>query len=326
MKTKLCPYCQKEISDEAVLCKYCHNLLIDDDGNIKESEPAEELDDGRTRVFTKEEMNAFDDKTRAFVMPDSVIADEPAGGAQQENFAERQSQSYIPADDGYDDYDEEYEDDYEDEHTDSDADAKKRLFVITACITIGILVIVIAAIFVGMKLFGVKNDDSSSKVSAAPKNISSEADENSSEEVSDIIDSTVPDAASSVSSAEDSSTAEMSSAADTASSASDSSSETDDTSSKSDTASSEASSSTASVDSKSDTSSSAAVTDTPSSSVDESTVLAAAAGQIDGNVTSSEFRTDDGRFVYYYFFTDNGHGYSVAYNKTTGEAVVVQNY
>ncbi len=325
MKTKLCPYCHKEISEEAVLCKYCHNLLIDDDGNLTEAKPSEAVDDGRTIVFTKEEMNAFDDKTRAFVMPDSVIADEPAQEVRQAAFTERQPQNYIPDDNVYDDYDENYEDDY-DEQPDSDADAKKRLFVITACITIGILVVVIAAIFVGMRLFGVRSNDSSSKVTTASKNISSEADEDSSEEISDIIDSTVSDYDdSSAATTKDSSTADLSSAADTTSSVSDASSKTDDTGSDPDTSSS-TTTSTAAVDSEADTSSSAVVTDTPSGNVDESTVLAAAASQIDGNVTSSEFRTDDGNFVYYYFFTDNGHGYSVAYNKNTGSAVVVQNY
>lgn len=328
MKMKLCPYCGKEISGEAVLCKYCHNLLIGDDESIADHVPEEEQDDGRTRVFTKEEMNAFDDKTRAFVMPENVTAgvieDKPAPGTQQDNFSDR---GYIPTD-NYDDdsYEEEYEDDYDDDTSDSDADAKKRLFVITACITIGILVIIIAAIFVGMKLFGVKGGDNSSKNASQTRKISAKADDDTSESAADVINSVISDDTSSTVKTESSSTAD-SSAAEVTSSEADSSSKADDSSSKTET-SSETTTTTSVTEStaSSTTSTTTSATSASNGSVDESTVLAAASSQIDGNVTSSEFRVDDGNFVYYYFYTDNGHGYSVAYNKGSGSAIVVQNY
>ena len=54
MNTKICPYCHEEISEDAILCKFCHNLLTDDD---EDNTPAAEQEDSeeRTRVFSKAE-------------------------------------------------------------------------------------------------------------------------------------------------------------------------------------------------------------------------------------------------------------------------------
>ena len=30
MNTKKCPYCNAEIPQEAILCKFCHKILVDD--------------------------------------------------------------------------------------------------------------------------------------------------------------------------------------------------------------------------------------------------------------------------------------------------------
>ena len=51
MNTKKCPYCHEEISEDAILCKYCHNLLTDDEEETVVFDP-EDAGDERTRVFS----------------------------------------------------------------------------------------------------------------------------------------------------------------------------------------------------------------------------------------------------------------------------------
>ena len=36
--------------------------------------------------------------------------------------------------------------------------------------------------------------------------------------------------------------------------------------------------------------------------------------------------SEDAGFMYYYVFTEDGHGYSAAYNKADGSVVLVQSY
>ena len=59
LKTRTCPFCGKEISEEAILCKFCHNLLIDENGKDIEpqyEEPEQPAEEENTIVYSKEEL------------------------------------------------------------------------------------------------------------------------------------------------------------------------------------------------------------------------------------------------------------------------------
>ncbi|MBR1863610.1 MAG: hypothetical protein IJ806_05950 [Ruminococcus sp.] len=362
MKNKVCPYCGKELSPEAVLCKYCHNLLIDDD---------EDLDD-KTKVFSKQDIEDAD-KTKPFKVPDSknampkkkaepVINEAPAandayqGGAADEGY---DGDGY----DGYDDYDD-YGDEYEDDdlYYDEDEESKKRMFIIIAVITVAVLVVIIGAIVVGMHLFGsgsgTKNNNSKAPAQTRPISSvivdtedpelgSSSEDEESEGQDLAVVESTP--SSETVSEAESSSEAGESAdssseeAEDSQDNGSDDSQAADDTSSQASDSSDDgpnyvvgaddsrntAVSSTAPETSEPDSSSSAGDSSQASGGNYESLALSAASDRMTGELVSSQFREDDGEYAYYYFFTNDGgaeHGYSVAYNKASGTAIVAQAY
>lgn len=225
MNTKLCPFCGEEISHEAIICKFCHRLLIDENYEeitspaAAESEPAEE----KTMVYSKDELKKAMDAATAEKSKADETADDPDYETTYDDEEPQEERVYEESYDGgeyapeaedgeiyddgveyaageytYDEQTEEYAEDdgeYYDELSAGDGEVyeeapvryrsaardammddipaadvdPKRTFIITIIITLGILLIVIAAIVVGFKLFGYSDDSSSlAPVDTAP--------------------------------------------------------------------------------------------------------------------------------------------------------------
>lgn len=285
MNTKKCPYCHEEISEDAILCKYCHNLLTEDDEEETAEYQPESDNDERTRIFS---------------------AAEAVKNSNQQSVRYDDDDDY---DNDDDDYDDEYDDDDSDDDDDDDYDesAAKKTFITAAIITFGVLLIVIIAIFAGYKIFGGKDNEDSKAPALNSSMVLPESQPDSQPAAPADTSVSAPDSS-------DDSQAPADSTPD--------SSVPDDTSSVPDSSEPDSSVADSSVPDESST---------PAADIPENNdeivnkITEALKAYNDTGVDNYTFRAEDsaqGSVKFYYFFMNDGKGYSVAYNTTTDNIII----
>lgn len=267
-------------------------------------------------MFTKQEAQEYEEKTRAFTVPkqpeepteffSTPIADSHDNNDGCENYQDNYDNG------GYSDD----ENDYSDDDTEDNDDAsRKKLFAITATITVGILVVVILAIVAGYKIFGFGGTNNKTTTTKPKTTVSADDDSKGG-----VFVDTESSAVSTDTNTTTSQPADESSTPATETSAPDTETTTTTTTTASDTE------TTTTTTTKADSKPDETTTTTSAESGDSAKAVAAITAQIDGKVSSYEYRTEDAGFMYYYVFTEDGHGYSAAYNKADGSVVLVQSY
>lgn len=153
MTTKLCPFCSSKVPKTAVLCKFCHNLLIDEDGNPITEIPQQAESTENPAKKAKQALKNFkiNDSNNTNVIANTAVNntyENPQNNRQrtttifnsgvqvnshhpnfQDSYTDMYDDDYEQDDyDDYDqnnyddysndDYDDEYEDDYQDDYDD----------------------------------------------------------------------------------------------------------------------------------------------------------------------------------------------------------------
>lgn len=204
IRKKPCPVCGEEIVEDAVLCKYCHSLVgefVFEDTEPENIGSDDAAVDDATKVFSTEDISKAMQRQESEYTEEVYSEEQPEEYAAEEYSDEQTADEYAEAEDiDYDDYNdgsdeeaydsaEEYEEEYTD-NTDShvgDEYDPKRTFIITAIITVGILIVIIAAVAVGYKLFGFGDDNDSSSTGSQAIVTPSETQSSSADSIGEYI-------------------------------------------------------------------------------------------------------------------------------------------
>ena len=305
METKVCPHCGKEIQKEAILCKYCPSLLVEQSDD-EEDTPA----NGDTIIFKKAEKPEHEEPAERVRLDD--YDDE-----EEEEFERKERRAPASRRRVDDDDDDEYE--YDDDDDDDDDDDKKRLYIMVLVIAVGIIVVAIVCLAVATKLFG--NNDDSGKITVkntAPAIATSEepADSANTDEESE------PDVTKATNEDGTPATTTTSSIIKEDETTTTTTAEGDETTTTTTTAEGDETTTTTTTAEGDETTTTSA---TEPLTADQETVKSAVASQVEGDITSMEMWSENETYAWYNVYTAE-HGYSVAYNKETGETKVDQHW